>query len=363
MSSFKILVINPGSTSTKIAVYQDEQQIFKTDIDHSKEELASYQTMIDQLPFRKEIILQVLTDAGIELADFQAVSGRGGLLWPISGGTYAVNEEMIRDLTAGVQGQHASNLGGLIAERIVRQIGGLSFIVDPVIVDEMAPVARYSGIPEIERKSIFHALNQKAMARKVAKDLGKEYEDCNFIVAHLGGGISIGAHYRGRVIDVNNALDGEGPFSPNRSGGLPVGDLVKMCYSNTHTQEEILKKIMGEGGLVAYLGTTDLRKVEEWIETGDEDAYLIFRAMAYQTAKDIGSMATVLKGRVDAIILTGGMAYSERLPKLISERVAFIAPVKICPGESELEALAFGALRVLRGDEKAKEYRPSRAKR
>ncbi len=362
MSSFKILVINPGSTSTKIAVYQDEEQILYKNIDHSREELAPYPTMVDQLPLRKKVIFETLNENGIKLSELNAVSGRGGLLWPISGGTYEVNDQMLEDLKVGVQGQHASNLGGLIANEIVQDIGGRAFIVDPVIVDEMEPVARYSGIPEIERRSIFHALNQKAVARQAARDMDKKYENCNLIVAHLGGGISVGAHANGQVIDVNNALDGEGPFSPNRSGGLPVGDLIKMCFSGKYTQEEILKKIVGEGGLVAYLGTADLRKIEEWVETGDEEAYLIFRAMAYQVAKDIGSMATVLKGQVDAIILTGGMAYSERLTKLISDRVSFIAPVVKYPGESEQEALALGALRVLRGEEEAKDYKPSRAK-
>ncbi|AZR73444.1 butyrate kinase [Anoxybacter fermentans] len=361
MSSFKILVVNPGSTSTKIAVYEDENEIFKTNITHSREELAPYEKITDQLPLRKKVILNALKEHGIKISELDAVSGRGGLLWPIPGGTYTVNEKMLEDLKVGVQGQHASNLGGLIAYEIAKEAGGKAFIVDPVIVDEMEPVARYSGIPEIKRKSIFHALNQKAMGRKVAKELGKEYEECNFVIAHMGGGVSVGAHSKGRVIDVNNALDGEGPFSPNRSGGVPVGDLVKMCFSGKYTQEEILKKIVGEGGLVAYLNTTDLRKVEEWIETGDEDAYLIFRAMAYQIAKEIGSAATVLKGQVDAIILTGGMAHSERLTKMISERVSFIAPVKICAGENELEALALGALRVLRGEERAREYNPSRA--
>lgn len=363
MSSIKILAINPGSTSTKIAVYQDEQEIFKIGIDHTAEELAPYDTITEQFQMRKDLILKALQENGIEVSELNGVSGRGGLLWSIPGGTYAVNEQMMEDLRVGVQGQHASNLGGLIANEIAKEAGGQAFIVDPVIVDEMQSVARYSGIPEIERRSIFHALNQKAIARRVCADMGKKYDEANLVIAHMGGGISVGTHSNGRVIDVNNALDGEGPFSPNRSGGVPVGDLVKMCYSGEYSQEEILKKIVGNGGLVAYLGTADLRKVEECIETGDEEAYLIFRAMAYQVAKEIGACATVLKGQLDAIILTGGMAYSERFTRLISEHVSFIAPVKLYPGENELEALALGALRVLRGEEEAKDYTPSIARK
>lgn len=361
MSSFKILVINPGSTSTKIAVFQDERQIFKLGIDHTREELAPYARMTDQLPMRKQVIIKALEDNGIQISGLDAVAGRGGLLWPIPGGTYAVNDQMLEDLKVGVQGQHASNLGGLIANEIAREAGGEAFIVDPVIVDELEPIARYSGLPEIERRSIFHALNQKAIARRVAKDLGKPYEECRLVIAHMGGGISVGAHLKGRVVDVNNALDGDGAFSPNRTGGLPVGDLVKLCYSGKYTQDEIMKKITGEGGLIAYLGTADLRKVEELIETGDEEVFTIFRAMAYQVAKEIGAAATVLKGDLDAIILTGGMAHSERFTEIITDRVSFIGPVKLYPGEDELSALAEGALRVLRGEEKAKEYYPSRA--
>lgn len=360
MSSFKILVINPGSTSTKIAVYQDKTEIFKLGIDHSSEELAPYAKITDQFQMRKQVILRALEEHGIKISELDAVSGRGGLLWPIPGGTYMVNDQMIEDLRVGVQGQHASNLGGLIANEIAKEVGGKAFIVDPVIVDELQPVARYSGLPEIERRSIFHALNQKAIARRAAHDLGKKYEECNLVVAHMGGGISVGAHQNGRIIDVNNALDGEGPFSPNRTGGLPVGDLVKLCYSGKYTQEEILGKIVGKGGLVAYLGTADLRKVEDMIDNGVEDAFLVFNAMAYQTAKEIGSAATVLKGQVDAIVLTGGMAHSPRFTGLISERVEFIAPIMLYKGEDELSALAEGALRVLRGEEKAKEYNPSR---
>lgn len=361
MSSYQILVINPGSTSTKIAVYQDDQQIFKLGIDHSSEELAPFAMMTDQLPMRKRVILQALEENGIHISELDAVSGRGGLLWPIPGGTYTVNDQMLHDSKIGVQGQHASNLGSLLANEIAREANGKAFIVDPVIVDELEPVARYSGLPEIQRRSIFHALNQKAIARRAANDMGKPYEECRFVVAHMGGGISVGTHLNGCVVDVNNALHGDGPFSPNRTGGLPVGDLVKMCYSGKYTESQIMRMVVGEGGLVAYLGTVDLRKVEELIEAGDEDAFLVFNAMAYQVAKEIGSAATVLKGKVEAIILTGGMAYSERFTRLISERVSFIAPVKLYPGEDELSALAEGALRVLRGEEKAKEYNPSRA--
>lgn len=355
-NSFRILTINPGSTSTKIAVFDNDNPLFEETLRHSSDELVGYKSIIDQYQFRKQVILRTLDEQGINLSKLSAVVGRGGLLAPMTGGTYSVNEKMLEDLRIGLQGQHASNLGGIIAYEIAEQLNIPSFIVDPVVVDEMDDIARISGMPEIERKSIFHALNQKAVARRAAKDLEGVYGDFNFIVAHLGGGISVGAHQKGRVIDVNNALDGEGPFSPERSGGLPVGDLVKLCFSNKLTQGEIMKKIVGKGGLVAYLNTNDGREVRQMIESGNQDAELIYKAMGYQVAKEIGSCAAVLKGEVDYIILTGGLAYDKNLVGWIKECVSFISDVLIYPGEDEMLALAEGGLRVLMGEETPKTY-------
>ena len=329
METYRILAINPGSTSTKIAIYDNEKEVFETTLRHSNEEIDMYDKIADQYDFRKNVILKVLSDNEINLTKLSAVVGRGGLLKPIKGGTYAVNDAMLQDLKDSPLGEHASNLGGMIAHEIALQLNIPSFIVDPVVVDEMHEVARLSGMPEIKRVSIFHALNQKAVARRYAQEQNKGYEELNLIVAHLGGGISVGAHEKGRVIDVNNALDGEGPFSPERSGGLPVGDLAKMCFSGKYTHSDIKKMIKGIGGLVAYLGTNDGRDVVKMIDAGDSNAKLIFEAMAYQVAKEIGSCAAVLKGNVDAIILTGGLAYGELLTGWIKERVAFLAPVTV----------------------------------
>jgi butyrate kinase len=286
-----------------------------------------------------------------------AVVGRGGLLKPIEGGTYSVNEVMLEDLKVGILGQHASNLGGIIANEIAKDFSIPAFIVDPVVVDEMEEIARISGIPEIERVSIFHALNQKAVAKRYANEFNNKYEEINVIVAHMGGGISVGAHKNGRVVDVNNALDGEGPFSPERSGGLPVGDLVKLCFSGKYTYDEIKKMINGKGGFVAHYNTNDARAVSEAMRQGDKKAELLLKAMAYQIAKEIGKCAAVLSGKVEAIILTGGIAYGKEIVELIKERVDFIAPVVVYPGEDELLALAQGGLRVLKGEEVAKEYK------
>ncbi|QEK13151.1 butyrate kinase [Crassaminicella thermophila] len=353
---FRILTINPGSTSTKIAVFDNEKSILETTLRHSAQEINKYERIYDQYEFRKQVILDTLNDNGINITKINAVVGRGGLLKPIEGGTYKVSEKMLSDLEVGVLGEHASNLGGILANEIAKQLDIPSFIVDPVVVDEMDDIARISGMPEIERKSIFHALNQKAVARCAASELGKKYEGGNFIVAHMGGGVSVGAHRKGKVVDVNNALDGEGPFSPERSGGLPVGDLAKLCFSGKYTIDEIKKRIKGKGGLVAYLGTNDGREVGKMIEEGDKKAELIYKAMAYQIAKEIGSCAAVLKGEVDAVVLTGGIAYDKTFVKWIKDRVAFIGEVIVYPGEEEMIALAQGALRVLRGEEEAKEY-------
>ncbi|GAA0182490.1 butyrate kinase [Clostridium sediminicola] len=353
---FKMLIINPGSTSTKIGVYEDDKQIFEETLRHSSEEIGKYKKIYDQFEFRKTVILDVLEANGFEVKSLDAVVARGGLLKPISGGTYAVNEAMLEDLKVGVQGQHASNLGGIIANEIAKSLEIPAFIVDPVVVDEMTEVAKVSGMEGVARKSIFHALNQKAVAKRYAKENNKKYEDLNLIVVHMGGGVSVGAHTNGKIVDVNNALDGDGPLSPERSGCVPIGDLVKMCYSGEYTIDEIKKMIVGKGGMVSYLGTNDARLVEEKADSGDEKAQLIRKAFIYQVTKEIGSCAAVLKGKVDSIILTGGIAYSKNITREIVESVGFISKVKIYPGEDELLALAEGGLRVLKGEEKAKKY-------
>ncbi len=355
----RILAINPGSTSTKISVFDDHKDVFTKNIKHTVEELAGFKKIIDQYDFRKAIIVKELGLAGVELNSINVVVGRGGLIKPISGGVYNVNEAMIRDLHAEVMGSHPCNLGGILASEIAKEIGQniASYIVDPVVVDELEPVARLSGMPELPRKSIFHALNQKAVARRYAREHGVKYEDLNLIIAHLGGGVTVGAHRKGRVIDVNNGLDGEGPFSPERSGGIPSGDLAKFCFSGKYTLDEIKKKIVGQGGLVAYLGTNSAYDVEMRVIAGDKEAESVYRAMAYQISKDIGAMATVLDGHVDGILLTGGVAYDKMFCKWIEEKVKFIAPVKVYPGEDEMQALAEGVYYALKGEMEIKEYK------
>lgn len=356
MKEYRLLTINPGSTSTKIAVFENEKPILSETLRHQSEEISKYKTIMDQYGFRKETILEVLDEKGFDIRTLDAVVGRGGLLKPIESGTYSVNDKMLSDLKSGGLIQHASNLGAVIANEIASSLGIPSFIVDPVVVDEMNELARVSGMADIERKSIFHALNQKAVAKRYSKENGVRYEDINLIVAHLGGGISVGAHQGGRIVDVNNALGGDGPFSPERAGGLPVGQLIKLCFSGQYTEEQIMKKLVGKGGLVAHLGTNDGREVERMIAQGDKKAELVFNAMAYQIAKEIGSCAAVLSGKVDAVILTGGLAYNKTLVEQIAERVKFISKIVVYPGEDEMLALAEGALRVLRGEEVAKEY-------
>lgn len=354
----KQLIINPGSTSTKIAVFENENSIFETTLRHSNEELGKYAKVADQFEFRKNLIIEALKENNIELKSLNAVVGRGGLLKPIEGGTYVVNDKLVEDLKTNTKGEHASNLGGLIARSIADETGIPSFIVDPVVVDEMIDVARVSGHPNFERISIWHALNQKAVARRAAADkFNKKYEDMNFVVAHLGGGISVGAHRKGKVIDVNNALNGEGPFSPERSGSLPAEQLVKTCFSGKYTQAEISKMIVGKGGLSAFLGTNNAKEVSDRAQDGDEKAKLIYDAMAYQVAKAIGEYAVVLDGDVDAILITGGIAYDKDFIKFIENKVKFIATVITYPGEDELLALAQGGLRVLNKEESANEYK------
>lgn len=355
MQRENLLVINPGSTSTKVAVFRNAENILQKNLSHSSEDLAKYEKITDQFQYRQEMILEWLKEEKIEVESLAAVVGRGGLLRPMPGGTYKVTDAMIDDLKIGIQGEHASNLGGIIAKGIADSQGIPSFIVDPVAVDEFPDIARISGLPELPRKSLVHALNIKAVARRAANDMGKDLTELNFIVAHLGGGISISPVEEGRIIDANNANDA-GPFSPERAGSLPVGALIKLCYSGKYTQAEIKKMIVGKAGLVGYLGTNDARDVIKMIENGDKKAELIFDAMTYQIAKEIGASATVLKGKVDAIILTGGIAYSNLLCEKIAKRVQFIAPVKVYPGEDEMLALAEGTQRVLNGEEQAKIY-------
>lgn len=348
-----ILVINPGSTSTKLAIFQGENLISEKNLSHDASRLMKYKKIYDQMELRMEAISEYLKEESIEISDLACVVGRGGLLKPMESGTYFVDEVMCQYLkTAPLE--HASNLGALLADKIAK-IGGVpSYIVDPVVVDEMEPLARISGFKGIERKSIFHALNQKATAKKMAENLNKKYQKSSFIVAHLGGGITVGVHKNGRVIDVNNGLDGDGPFSTERAGGLPVCDIINLCFHGTQSEDEIRKSLVGCGGLVSYFGTNDGRIVEKRIQQGEADAKLIYEAMAYQIAKEIGSCATVLNGVVDAIVITGGLAYSKMLVEWIKNRVEFIAPVIDLPGENEMEALAGGALRVLSGLEECK---------
>ncbi|MBO3335516.1 butyrate kinase [Clostridium perfringens] len=355
--AYKLLIINPGSTSTKIGVYEGEKEILEETLRHSAEEILKYDTIFDQLDFRKEVILKVLKEKGIDINELDAVVGRGGMLKPIEGGTYEVNEAMVEDLKIGVQGPHASNLGGILSNEIAKEIGKRAFIVDPVVVDEMEDVARLSGVPELPRKSKFHALNQKAVAKRYAKEHNTSYENVNLIVVHMGGGVSVGAHRKGRVIDVNNALDGDGPFSPERAGGVPSGELLEMCFSGKYSKEEVYKKLVGKGGFVAYANTNDARDLIKLSQEGDEKGSLIFNAFIYQIAKEIGSMAVVLDGEVDAIVLTGGIAYSDYVTNAINKKVKWIAPMVVYGGEDELLALAQGAIRVLDGVEEAKIYK------
>lgn len=352
-----ILAINPGSTSTKISVYEDTKEVFTKTLRHTNEELAPYKNVIEQLNFRKDTIKAALQENNICLKSLDVIVGRGGLVKPIPSGVYRVNEAMINDIKSGKNGEHASNLGAIIARELAEEIGGIpALIADPVVVDELAPVARVAGHPLFERISIFHALNQKAIAKLYAKENGKRYEDLNLIVAHLGGGVSVGIHNHGKVVDVNDALNGEGPFSPERSGGLPAAQVVNVCFSGKYTEGEIRKMISGKGGVVAYLGTNSFQDVENRVAAGDAEATLISGAFAYQLAKEIGAMATVVNGKVDAIIITGGIAYNKPLMEQVKEKVSFIAPVAVYPGEDEMGALAGNGLAVLNGTEQVKEY-------
>lgn len=349
--------MNPGSTSTKLALFGNDQLLFTKNLAHQPADLEACGSVINQHSLRKKAILAMLAAEDIKLASLTAVVGRGGLSKPLTGGTYMVNQRLVEDLKSARWGEHASNLGPILAYELAHEAGGIpAFTVDPVVVDELSDLARISGLPELPRQSKFHALNQKAVARRAAKALACSYTELNLIVAHLGGGISIGAHQKGSVVDVNNALDGEGPMTPERSGTLPVGDLVRLCFSGRFTEQEVMRMVKGSGGLRAHLGTTDAREVENRVRMGDKKAELIFRALAYQVAKSICALAATFNGKLDAVVLTGGMAHSELLTAWIKERVSFLAPVLVYPGESEMEALAQGALRVLNGEETAREY-------
>jgi butyrate kinase len=352
-----ILAINPGSTSTKIAIYEGSKPLFLKNISHPHEDLCKFKRITDQYDYRKNHIINELKHSHIEIDKINAIVARGGLLNPIKSGVYRINDRMKKDLRNGLLGEHASNLGGLIADEIARKIPNCkAYIADPVVVDEMQDVARFSGHPKFKRLSIFHALNQKATGRAYARLINRKYDELNLIIAHMGGGISVGAHCHGKVIDVNQALDGEGPFSPERSGTLPAGALVRMCFEENVTLEDMKKMITGEGGLTAYLGTNNGYEVELMAQDGDENARLVQDAMSYQIGKEIGSLSAVLKGKIDAIILTGGISHNPMVVEYIKQMVAFIAPVVIYPGEDELHALVWNGLLVLKGELTPKDY-------
>lgn len=356
-NKFTILVINPGSTSTKIGLYENQTSILEKNFHHNVEDLEQYSTVQDQVLYRKDLIVNTLHKEGINLNNLDLIMARGGLLKPMPSGVYKVNEPMLDDLINNKR-KHASNLSAIIGYNIAQDLGIDACIADPVVVDELQAVARISGHPNFERTSIFHALNTKAIGRKYAEQINQSYEDLNLIIVHMGGGITAGAHQKGQVIDVNQGLDGEGPFSPERSGNLPAGDLVRLCFSGGYTQDDILKMIVGQGGVSAFLGTNDMRTVEKMVEDGNSKAKLILDAMIYQISKLIGAQAVVLKGHVDGILLTGGVAYSQYVTSEIKKQVSFLGDLHVFPGENELEALAFNGYRVLTHVETPKIYPP-----
>ena len=352
----RILVINPGGTSTKISVFEGKEQVFKENISHTQADLNDYKTVFNQYQYRKDLILNILEKNNYPIETFNCVVGRGGLMKPIPGGTYSVNDRMIEDLKNAINGEHASNLGAVLAKNIGDEIDVPSFVVDPVSVDEFLDVSRITGISDIEKASWLHSLNHKAVCRKVAEDLGGEYKDYNFIVAHLGSGISIVAHNKGQMIDGSGGRS-DGPFSPERSGGLLAYPLIKLCYSGKYTEGEMVNKVSNIGGMYDYLGTKDMIEIEERIEKGDEKAKLIMDAFIYQVSKEVAMYGASLSGKVDRVILTGGIAHSDLVTEEVTKRVSYLAPVEIIAGEMEMEALALGALRVLGGVEQSKEYK------
>ena len=355
--TFRILAINPGSTSTKVALFAGEEAVLQETLRYEAAELAPFPHIADQYAFRRDSVLRWLEANGVALDSLHAVVGRGGLFGPMESGTYRVNEAMLQEMRLPGPREHASNLGVLIAQEIAERAGVAAFTVDPPAVDEMDDIARISGLAEIEWPSFSHALNTKAIARRAAADLGKSYADLNLVVAHIGGGISITAHRKGRMVDVRGGID-SGPLSPERSGSLPLTDLIELCYSGRFAREELKKYLIGRGGLVSHLGTNSALEVEKRIGQGDLRARRVALAMAYQIGREIGAMAAALQGEVDAIVITGGMAHWQDLVEWVRQRVAFIAPVRVYPGEDELLALAQGALRVLRGEEEAMTYVP-----
>lgn len=353
----KILVINPGSTSTKIAVFEGERLIMSETIRHFIEELVHYPTIVSQYEYRLDIILGTLEIEKIPLNEIKIVMGRGGLTYPLKSGIYEVDDRMLTHVRKGVLGKHASNLGPMLAFYIAKQIDGAkAYIADPVVTDELLPIARITGHPRFERRSIFHALNQKAVARMYAKSIKRKYEELKLIVVHMGGGVSVGVHEYGQVVDVNNALDGEGPFSPERSGTLPVGQLIEACFCGNFTEEEVRSMVVGEGGMVAYLKTNNMIDIEERAQDGDADAGLFIDAFVYQVAKDVGAMATVLEGSVDSIILTGGIAYSQTIVEKLTQKVNYISNVSVFPGEDEMAALALNARMLIEGELEPQKY-------
>ncbi|WP_312700513.1 butyrate kinase [Sedimentibacter sp.] len=352
--SYKILAINPGSTSTKIALYEDEREIFVKTLDHPVELIDSFDNVEDQLQMRKEVVMSFLKEQNFDINELSAVVARGGMLPPVKSGAYTINDLMVDRVENRPVMEHASNLAAPIAYGIAKEVGVPSFIYDSVMTDELLDIARISGSPEIPRTSASHVLNTRAMAIKYAKSKGKRYDELNIIVAHLGGGISINIHSGGRIIDL--VSDDEGPFSPERAGRVPCRELINLCYSGKYDKRTMHKKLRGNGGLRAYLNTLDAREVEKMINEGNEEAKLVYEAMAYQISKGIGELATVVNGEVDVIILTGGIAHSKMLTSWIKQRVSFISHVEIMAGENEMESLAYGALRVLRGEEESKEY-------
>ncbi len=347
----RILIINPGSTSTKIALYESDKLTLSESVGHSADELKQFKTIWDQYDFRKNAILRYAEKHNIKLADLDAIACRGGNCKPIPGGIYQISDEMIADKKTGIYGRHPANVVCLVVYDLGKEFAIPVFTVDVPMTDEMFPLARYCGIPFISRKSSFHALNQKATAKKVAAGLGRKYDEINMIVVHLGGGISVGVHRHGKVIDVNNALDGDGPFSPERAGAVPTSDLVKLCFSGKYSEEEILKFLTGGGGLIAHLGTTSGIEIEQRIAAGDQKAAEVFEAMAYQVAKEVGGAAAALEGQVDAIALTGSLVYSKTLMAHLRKRISFIAPIHLVPGENEMEALGEGVMRYFNGEE------------
>jgi len=351
----KLLIINPGSTSTKIAVYEGENQLFVESISHSAEVIAQYDALVDQFEFRKELVLEAMKNHGVSEKDLTAIVARGGLLPPMEAGAYEVNEDMVWQLRYAPEHEHASNLGALIAYAISSELGIKSYIYDGVTVDEMLPVLRVTGFPEMRRKGMGHNLNMRAAAMRYAKENNKAYKDCSLIVVHLGGGISVSLHTDGKVADIIN--DEDGPFAPERAGGLPLFQVIEMMTSGKYDHKSAMKRVKTQGGLVAHLGTNDSRDVEKMIAAGDEHAKFIYEAMAMNVARNIAKEAPVVKGKVEAIILTGGIAYSEMFTNMVRELVEFIAPVIIYAGENEMQSLALGGLRVLRGEEEAKEFK------